>query len=116
MVKVTDVPWQEAGEFVNVAETGLTPVIVIVLEAVHPLPSVTVTVYPPASKPPIDEVVWLLLQLYEKEGSPPVTVTDALPVVVQLLFVVEIFMVTGKMTGETAFVVIQPLTSVTVTV
>ena len=55
-VKFTNDP-RQAEEEVNVAETGLVLVILNVFVSIQPLPSVTVTVYPPGPRLPLVDPV-----------------------------------------------------------
>jgi hypothetical protein len=94
--------------------------IVTISVIVHPLASVTVTVFTPAVWPIITEVVAVVDHKYVYPEVPPVTVIVAEPVVPPLhntlLTVVE---VASAVTGSAIvswWVIVQPLASVTVTV
>ena len=86
---------------------------------VHPLASVTVTVYVPAVNPLIDEVIAVVLHRYEYPGVPPPAVTLAVPLdpPKQLTAVAlhEAVTAVGEPTVDW-HVNVHPLASVTVTV
>ena len=93
--------------------------IVYVSLAVHPVLSVTVTVYVPAISPDIEEPVPPLLQLYVYVAMPPETAKEILPVdaPLQRTFVmVSVIEIAEGVVIVTELLVEQPLIFVTVAV
>ena len=115
LVKFTGIP-KQGGEKVNDAETGFVPLIVYALEIVHPLPSVTVTVYPPDGRFEIDACVCPVFHIYVNGDTALVIVSDALPTKLQPLFVLAVVATIGILTGVVVLAAVQPSISVTVTV